>query len=129
MEKALYGVCKECKGGSCCSDGVDVGLMEASRISTLKLNIKKPWFRNLHKDKDFPSGWAVETIVRNGSCLFQKKDKKCTIYNDRPRYCAEFPFEDGKVSQAYKFLCCESEKIKMDIKEHKNKSNRKKVRG
>jgi len=98
-------ICKSCEDGTCCFGGVDVDLAEAIRISLLDLDIKKPWFEYLHRDKDLPSGWAVETTVRNGSCVFQKEDRRCVIYKIRPRYCAEYPYENGSLAKNYRYFC------------------------
>ena len=116
MKDKLYGICKGCMRGSCCCDGVDVDLFEAVKISMLDLDIERPWFCNLRKDKDSFSGWVLETVVRNGRCLFQREDGRCVIYRVRPRYCAEYPFENGALSQSYKYLCCEADKIKNCLK-------------
>ena len=97
--------CESCRTGDCCQEGVDVDVEEAKHISQLKLSIKKPWFEDFFKDESSPSGWAVGTIVRNNRCIFQDKNKKCLIYDVRPRYCREFPHEGVTVAPFYKELC------------------------
>jgi len=108
--------CKGCKGGDCCQDGVDVDLAEAKRISRLKLKIRKPWFEDLFKDEGSPSGWAVGTVVRNNRCVFQDTNKRCRVYSVRPRYCREFPYENGRPAPFYKELCNKGKIIKINKK-------------
>ncbi|MDD5356170.1 MAG: YkgJ family cysteine cluster protein [Candidatus Omnitrophica bacterium] len=104
-EKEFLKLCNSCISGSCCQDGVEVDLEEAKKISRLKIKLRKPWFENLSKDKDMPSGWAVSTTVRNNRCVFQKGNYKCLIYPHRPTYCRDFPLEHGKIAQYYHYLC------------------------
>ncbi|MFA6281649.1 MAG: YkgJ family cysteine cluster protein, partial [Candidatus Omnitrophota bacterium] len=83
--------CVKC--GKCCQHGVEVDIEEAK-----KLIIKYgKMFHEMHFDKDFPSGFAVSTSIKDGKCMFLKK-RKCSIYKDRPEYCKQFPFENGKLS-------------------------------
>ncbi len=117
MKKRILSLCKSCRSGSCCCDGVSADLKKAMEISLVDLDIKKPWFENIHRDDDFSSGWAVATVVRNGRCVFQRKDNLCSIYPIRPRYCREFPYEDGELAQMYEDLCpelnfCPRKKVK-----------------
>ena len=105
-------ICKNCIEGTCCKGGVDVDLEEAKKISRLKIPVKKPWFTGLHEDKYLPSGWALETVVRNGRCVFQNKNKKCTIYKHRPLYCREFPYEKGKINKDVEYFCRKGKTIK-----------------
>ncbi|MFC1703274.1 YkgJ family cysteine cluster protein [Candidatus Omnitrophota bacterium] len=113
-EKRRHAValCKTCKSGSCCKDGVEVDFKKAIELSLLDLNLKKPWFEGLCRDNDFPSGWRVATIVRDRRCVFQRKNKLCRIYPVRPLHCADFPIENGKIPSLYKYLCSESRKNK-----------------
>jgi Fe-S-cluster containining protein len=110
IKRRLLEICRNCVDGTCCFGGVDVDLAEALRISQLQLDIKKPWFEYLHRDPNVPSGWALETVVRNGSCVFHRPDRRCSIYDIRPHYCAEYPFEDGELAKNYQEYCCEADK-------------------
>ncbi len=112
LRKELLEICKSCRKGSCCFGGVDVDLVKALKISMLDLDIEKPWFEYLHRDKNLPSGWAVETVVRDDACVFQRKDRRCVIYKIRPRYCVDYPFENGGLARNYKYFCCEADKIR-----------------
>ena len=105
-KKEIYGkICKVCTSPTCCRDGVEVDLEEAKRISRLKVKIRKPWFQYLHRAPDLPSGWGLETIVRNGRCVFQHRNGKCRIYRYRPYYCREFPYEGNEFSEEAEYLC------------------------
>ena len=97
--------CSDCKSGKCCRDGVDVDLEEAKRISRLRLKIRKPWFEDLFRDDNSPSGWVVGTAIRDNRCVFQDKNKRCLVYRLRPRYCREFPYEGGRPAPFYEELC------------------------
>jgi len=119
LKKKLLKICKSCQKGSCCFGGVDVDLVEALSISLLDLDIKKPWFEYLHRDKDLPSGWAVETALRDDTCVFQRKDGRCVIYNIRPRYCSDYPFENGGLARNYEYFCCEAHRIKDCLKKRR----------
>lgn len=96
----------------CCKEGVAVDIEHAKKISSLSLTLKKPWFQDLYQDNDFPSGWSVNTIVRDGSCVFQKKNKQCRIYKDRPSSCREFPYENGEIFKNLGYLCREARSFK-----------------
>lgn len=98
-------LCKQCYQGSCCRHGVEVDLFEVARILKINLDIPKPWFDYLGRDKRTPSGYKFSTILKNRRCIFQDDDMRCRVYKARPRYCAEFPYEDGKVAPYYKELC------------------------
>ncbi|QAT16502.1 hypothetical protein BU251_01545 [Candidatus Velamenicoccus archaeovorus] len=108
--KMRHGViCRACGFGRCCRDGVEVDLFEAARIlkqlRNRPLGLAKPWFRYLRADKRSPSGFVFSTIVRDKRCVFQDKNMRCRIYPIRPRYCREFPLEDGRVAPYYHLLC------------------------
>lgn len=85
-------ICKQCS--DCCKTGVVVDLKQALKI----IDKCGGQMHHLKKNKDFPSGFSVETSYDSDKCLYLKRNK-CTIYKHRPRYCGEFPLEDGKVSQ------------------------------
>ncbi|MFH1622171.1 MAG: YkgJ family cysteine cluster protein [Candidatus Omnitrophota bacterium] len=104
-EEELFQICTTCVTGSCCQDGVDVDLEEAKKISQLNITLKKPWFNNLFRDADMPSGWAVSSVVRHGRCVFQKSNYKCMVYEHRPYFCREFPLEKGRIAELYGYLC------------------------
>lgn len=97
--------CRVCNKGACCAQGVEVDLFEVARILKKPLNLKKPWFYFMGPDKEFPSGFNFSTTLRNGRCVFQDSRFRCRIYEIRPRYCAEFPFENGKKAPYYHALC------------------------
>ena len=105
IKRELLKSCKACKRGSCCQDGVELDLQEARRISKLKLRLKKPWFEDLLKDTNLPSGWKVSTVARDGRCVFQKKNFRCRIYRHRPNFCRDFPLENGGIAEFYDYLC------------------------
>lgn len=84
--------CKRC--GKCCKvQGVMVDLEEAKKI----IDKYGGMVHNLHRDKDFPSGWVVQTAYKNSGCTWQK-GKLCSVHKHRPHYCKEFPYEDGNLS-------------------------------
>lgn len=97
--------CRLCGKGKCCREGVEVDLFEVARILKTKLDIPKPWFRYLGRDKSFPSGHKFSTVIRNRRCVFQNDQMRCAVYNIRPTYCAEFPMEDGKIAEFFRVLC------------------------
>lgn len=98
-------VCVTCYQGSCCRYGVEADLFEVARILEEPLDIPKPWFQFLGRDKRFPSGFKFETIVRNRRCVFQDEKMLCRVYEIRPRFCVEFPLEDGGKAPYYHSLC------------------------
>ncbi len=97
--------CRECKVGSCCSDGVEIDLLEVARILRKDPDIPKPWFRYLSRDKRFPSGFRFTTVTRGRRCVFQGVDRRCAIYAIRPRFCREFPMEGDRLAPQYPYLC------------------------
>ena len=103
-------VCMDCYQGMCCRDGVEVDLLEVARILEQPLNIPKPWFEFLSRDKRFPSGFKFTTILRNRRCVFQDERMRCRIYEIRPRFCVEFPLEDGRKAPYYHSLCQHAKK-------------------
>ncbi len=103
-------LCSECYRGTCCRQGVEVDLFEVAQILKMKLDIPKPWFVFLSRDKRTPSGYKFSTLLKNRRCIFQDDNMRCRIYEVRPRYCAEFPFEDGRVAPFYRDLCHHSKK-------------------
>lgn len=108
-EKALHKpdlkLCKQCDKGACCRQGVEVDLFEAARILKLDLDIPRPWFDYIRRDKRFPSGYIFSTVLKKRRCIFQDDNMRCRIYKIRPRYCEEFPLENGKTAPFYKHLC------------------------
>lgn len=104
MEKLLER-CTSCKSGSCCQEGVELSREEARRIIALAPEINRPWFRLVHPEDNPAPGYNYETLVKNGRCIFQAPDKKCLVYKVRPKNCAEFPLEDGKIAEYYEKLC------------------------
>ncbi|MFC1708502.1 YkgJ family cysteine cluster protein [Candidatus Omnitrophota bacterium] len=101
----LLEICTTCANGSCCQDGVEVDLEQAKTISKLNINLKKPWFEGLIEDNDVPSGWGISTVVRDGRCVFQRKNHLCMIYKHRPIFCRDFPMEKGQIAEFYSYLC------------------------
>lgn len=83
--------CRAC--GNCCVHGVLVDLEEAKKIIALYGG----QMHELTQDKDFPSGWRVSTSHGDTVCLYRKKNL-CSIHENKPFYCKEFPLEDGKIS-------------------------------
>ncbi len=104
--------CRDCGHGKCCREGVEVDLFEVADILRLPLDITKPWFRYLGRDKSFPSGYKFSTILRDRRCVFQDNNKRCLIYEARPKFCVEFPLEGGRVAPHYHELCHHGSKKK-----------------
>ena len=102
--------CEICYQGTCCREGVDADLFEVSRILEMGLDIPKPWFEFLGKDKRFPSGFKFGTVLKKGRCVFQDERWRCRIYAVRPRFCVEFPLEGGKIAPYYHALCHHAKK-------------------
>ncbi len=98
-------LCRRCVVGSCCCDGVELDLFEVARILRRDPDVPRPWFRYLSRDKRFPSGFRFTTTVRNRRCVFQDADRRCVIYDIRPRFCREFPLEGGRRAPLYLYLC------------------------
>ena len=98
-------LCRECTLGACCRYGVEVDLFEAARILAKDLAIARPWFHFLRRDKRFPSGFVFGTNLRKRRCVFQGHDRRCVIYDVRPRFCREFPLEDNRRAPDYLILC------------------------
>ena len=104
-------VCQACSFGTCCSEGVELDLLEVATIlKEANLSLPKPWFSYLGRDKSFPSGYKFTTLVREGSCIFQDRENRCRIYPIRPRFCVEFPLEGGKKAPYYHELCYHGKK-------------------
>jgi len=98
-------LCRQCAVGSCCCDGVELDLHEVARILRRDPDVPKPWFRYLSRDKRFPSGFRFTTTVRDRRCVFQTADRRCVIYDIRPRFCREFPMEGPRLAPQYPYLC------------------------
>lgn len=103
-------VCIECDQGTCCREGVEVDLLEVARILERPLDLPKPWFKFLGRDKKFPSGYKFTTLLKNRRCIFQNGRMRCRVYEIRPRFCVEFPFEEGKKAPYYHSLCHHAKK-------------------
>lgn len=103
--KELLERCKTCKSGLCCQEGVELNQEEMKRIAEFNPEVKRPWFGLIDAEDEPDPGYTHETLVRDGRCIFQHKDKRCLVYEVRPAYCAEFPLEDGKLAKYYKRLC------------------------
>jgi Fe-S-cluster containining protein len=98
-------LCRSCYLGTCCREGVETDLFEAATILKLSLDIPKPWFQFKGRDKRSPSGFTFSTAVKHRRCIFQDENRRCRIYDVRPRYCREFPLEDGRKAPYYHQLC------------------------
>lgn len=97
--------CKTCTVGSCCYEGTELNKKELKRILRAHPSVPKPWFR-LVVDDEHPEGdHHFATVIRNGTCVFQDEHNRCLIYKVRPRYCRDFPVENGKTAPHYKRLC------------------------
>ncbi len=112
-------LCKECFLGSCCRWGVELDLLEVAQILQKRLDIPKPWFEFLGRDKRYPSGYKFSTMVKNRRCIFQADNRRCLVYEVRPRYCSEFPLEDGKKAPYYHSLCHRGKKLAKEKKQRK----------
>lgn len=98
-------LCRVCIDGTCCREGVEADLFEVARILRMPLDIPKPWFDYLGRDRRFPSGFKFSTRLASRRCIFQKDDMRCLVYAQRPRFCREFPLEGGRRAPEYKSLC------------------------
>ena len=100
--------CRKCPWPtSCCQEGVSIDLEEANKILSLGLSGE---FFHLAKDKDFPSGYRIDTSYGDNPCTFLAKDGLCSIhkvdYELKPTPCKEFPSdEDGVISSDAKRIC------------------------
>lgn len=100
--------CSKCTWpASCCQEGVSIDLEEAVKILSLGLPGE---FFHLDKDKDFPSGYRIDTSFGDNPCSFLAKDGLCSIhkvdYALKPTPCKEFPYaEDDEISSDAEALC------------------------
>ena len=100
--------CRKCpQPSSCCQEGASIDLGEATEIVSLGLSGE---FFQLEKDKDFPSGYRIDTSYGDNPCTFLTKDGLCSIhkvsYELKPTPCKEFPIDkDGTISSDAKTLC------------------------
>ena len=78
--------CQKCS--ACCSQGVWLTLSEAQKIMRRHPGARFHWLK--YDDKEY---WT-NTSYR-GKCQFLSHTG-CLIYDLRPKYCKEFPLEDGK---------------------------------
>ncbi|MFH1775985.1 MAG: YkgJ family cysteine cluster protein [Candidatus Omnitrophota bacterium] len=97
--------CKVCADGICCREGVELTKEELKRIVRFAPGVKKPWFRRLKANEGTTPEDEFETVIKNKRCVFQDENKRCMVYPVRPKYCAEFPLEGGKVAEFYDELC------------------------
>lgn len=118
-------LCKVCDQGSCCRHGVELDLQEVADILKRHLDIPKPWFAYLGRSKDFPSGFRFTTLLKNKKCIFQDDIKRCRIYPIRPRFCVEFPLEDGKRAPYYHALCHRAKKSRRQKSVNRSQKKRK----
>jgi len=95
----------------CCQEGAWVDLDEALKISRLRL---RGVFTHLRKDKTFPSGYKLSTsrlvtTIKDSPCTFLTDKGLCSIhkidYGLKPTHCRDFPYENGRLSQASKYYC------------------------
>lgn len=100
--------CRKCSWpASCCQGGSSIDLEEAIKI--LPLGLQGEFF-HLEKDKDFPSGYRIDTSYEDNPCSFLTAEGLCAIhkvgYNLKPANCREFPNNaDGTISSDAKILC------------------------
>jgi hypothetical protein len=100
--------CHRCSSPqSCCQEGVSIDLGEAVKILSLGLPGE---FFHLAKDRDFPSGYRIDTSFGTNPCTFLTKEGLCSIhkidYALKPTPCKEFPYnEDGSLSSDVTTLC------------------------
>ena len=116
--------CRKCpQTTSCCQEGVSIDLEEARKI--LSLGLSGEFFHlEKEKDKDFPSGYRIDTSYGDNPCTFLTKDGLCSIhkvdYNLKPTPCKEFPIdEEGVISSDAKRMCV--------LYRHRNINNVKKI--
>ena len=116
--------CRKCpQPTSCCQEGVSIDLEEAKKI--LSLGLSGEFFHlEKEKDKDFPSGYRIDTSYGDNPCTFLTKDGLCSIhkvdYNLKPTPCKEFPIdEEGVISSDAKRICV--------LYRHRNINNVKKI--
>jgi len=90
--------CVRC--GTCCSNmrGPMFGIISGLGILPDETNLfsphlVKPYIRYMVTAPDRP-GWVFMYQVDAGSCPhYDPKEKRCVIYDKRPRICRAFPFE------------------------------------
>jgi len=94
---AITGFSCQCCG-ECCSgadnevmvspDEIDI-LMKATGLSFEEIVEPYPeWFED--KGMQFTFGWVLRR-GKDGNCMFLK-DKRCSVYKDRPQICRTYPF-------------------------------------
>jgi len=97
----------------CCYYGVYTEKNESEKLTAMKEKIQAAmddsqtkdetkWFEEAVEDSDFSSGYAVETELHNGKCVFLDKQGLCTLqklgvsegenkWKYKPLYCILFP--------------------------------------
>ncbi len=91
---AISSMCKKCRIGSCCYEGVELSAQELKTIVKFQPRVPKPWFRKLSPSEITDERHTFTTLVRHGTCVFQDKHNRCLIYPVRPDLCRQFPMEN-----------------------------------
>jgi len=91
----------------CCQEGVSMDLEEAKKILALGLSGE---LHHFEPDKDFASGYRVDSSHGTDPCTFLDSDGLCSIhkldYQLKPTPCKEFPHDEKKkFSSDAKYLC------------------------
>lgn len=96
--------CTQC--GDCCTGAPGYVWVNKQEITALAARFQTTI-------EDFESRYVRQVGVRkslveydNGDCVFLK-DRKCTVYEDRPRQCRTWPFWDSNVKseEAWRATC------------------------
>ncbi|MBI1902013.1 MAG: YkgJ family cysteine cluster protein [Planctomycetia bacterium] len=98
--------CTQC--GDCCTGEPGFVWVSEDEIKALsaRLGLSIADFEQRYIRQVGPRKSLIE--VDNGDCVFLK-DRKCTVYADRPRQCRTWPFWDSNIrtAQAWKETCRE----------------------
>lgn len=87
--------CTQC--GDCCTGAPGFVWVNREEISALagRLNMDIADFER----KYVRTVGIRKSLIEfdNGDCVFLDKDRKCTVYEDRPRQCRTWPFWDSNI--------------------------------
>ncbi len=82
--------CLDC-ANCCTSIPPIVNRVDAARIAKV-VGMKTKQFTDTYLIQDEDGDW----VMNASPCPFLQEDHKCSIYDDRPRACREFPHTDGE---------------------------------
>lgn len=95
-EQGLRFECTQC--GDCCTGAPGFVWVNKQEIAALakRLNMEVPDF-----EREYVRNVGIrKSLVEydNGDCVFLDDQRKCTVYEDRPRQCKTWPFWDSNVA-------------------------------